>query len=38
VTDDLRTTLERIGERFDLGEYEIEAYLAVLEHGELTAS
>ncbi|MFC6785447.1 HTH-type sugar sensing transcriptional regulator TrmB [Halobaculum halobium] len=38
MTDDLRTTMERVGERFNLGEYEIEAYLAVLEHGELTAS
>ena len=38
MTDDLRTTIERVGDRFDLGEYEIEAYLAVLEHGELTAS
>ncbi|MGM0590730.1 MAG: HTH-type sugar sensing transcriptional regulator TrmB [Halobacteriota archaeon] len=36
--DDLHVTLERVGERFNLGEYEIEAYLAVLEHGELTAS
>ncbi|WP_256545514.1 HTH-type sugar sensing transcriptional regulator TrmB [Halobellus inordinatus] len=38
MADELRTTLERVGERFNLGEYEIEAYLAVLEHGELTAS
>ncbi|WP_049986961.1 HTH-type sugar sensing transcriptional regulator TrmB [Halobellus rufus] len=38
MADELRMTLERVGERFDLGEYEIEAYLAVLEHGELTAS
>ncbi|MXR42630.1 MarR family transcriptional regulator [Halobaculum sp. WSA2] len=38
MTDDLRTTMERVGERFNLGEYEIDAYLAVLEHGELTAS
>ncbi|MFB6079286.1 MAG: HTH-type sugar sensing transcriptional regulator TrmB [Halarchaeum sp.] len=35
---DLRDVLEHVGEGFDLGEYEIEAYLAVLEHGELTAS
>lgn len=35
---DLRNTLERIGDAFDLGEYEIDAYLAVLQHGELTAS
>ena len=38
MADDLRGTLERVGDRFDLGEYEIDAYLAVLEHGELTAS
>ena len=38
ATDDLWTTLERVGERFNLGEYEIEAYLTVLEHGQLTAS
>ncbi|MGQ4555314.1 HTH-type sugar sensing transcriptional regulator TrmB [Halobellus sp. GM3] len=38
MADELRTTLEGVGERFNLGEYEIEAYLAVLEHGELTAS
>lgn len=30
--------MERVGDRFDFGEYEIEAYLAVLDHGELTAS
>jgi sugar-specific transcriptional regulator TrmB len=38
TTDDLRSTMEQVGERFNLGEYEIEAYLAVLEHGQLTAS
>ncbi len=38
MADDLQHTLERVGERLTLGEYEIEAYLAVLEHGELTAS
>jgi sugar-specific transcriptional regulator TrmB len=38
MADDLRVTMERVGERFNLGEYEIEAYLAVLEQGELTAS
>jgi len=38
MVDDLRLTMERVGERFNLGEYEIEAYLAVLEHGQLTAS
>lgn len=37
-SEDLRDTLERVGEAFNLGEYEIAAYLAVLEHGELTAS
>ncbi|MGB9965184.1 HTH-type sugar sensing transcriptional regulator TrmB [Halobacterium hubeiense] len=36
--EDLRETVERVGAGFDLGEYEIEAYLAVLRHGELTAS
>ncbi|ESP87156.1 HTH-type sugar sensing transcriptional regulator TrmB [Candidatus Halobonum tyrrellensis] len=38
MADDLRSTMERVGERFNLGEYEIDAYLAVLESGELTAS
>ncbi|MEF8818267.1 MAG: TrmB family transcriptional regulator [Haloferacaceae archaeon] len=38
MADDLQHTLERVGERLTLGEYEIEVYLAVLEHGELTAS
>jgi len=38
ASDDLRATLERVGERFNLGEYGTDAYLAVLEHGELTAS
>ncbi|WP_254537980.1 HTH-type sugar sensing transcriptional regulator TrmB [Halomarina litorea] len=38
TADDLRDSLEAMGDRFDFGEYEIEAYLAVLEHGELTAS
>ena len=37
-TDDLEAALEQVITRFDLGEYEIAAYLAVLEHGELTAS
>jgi sugar-specific transcriptional regulator TrmB len=36
--DELFGDLERLGERFDFGEYEIEAYLAVLGHGKLTAS
>jgi sugar-specific transcriptional regulator TrmB len=38
ASDDLRLTIERVGERFNLGEYEIDAYLAVLDHGRLTAS
>ena len=38
MADDLRATLDYVGDRFNLGEYEIDAYLAVLEHGELTAS
>ncbi|WP_134670533.1 HTH-type sugar sensing transcriptional regulator TrmB [Halorussus marinus] len=38
TSDDLHATIERVGERFDLGEYEIDAYLTVLEHGDLTAS
>jgi len=37
-SDDLRNTIERVGDRFNLGEYEIDAYLTVLEHGQLTAS
>ncbi|MFC3476978.1 HTH-type sugar sensing transcriptional regulator TrmB [Halobacterium litoreum] len=36
--ENLRETVERVGAGFDLGEYEIEAYLTVLQHGELTAS
>lgn len=36
-TDDLEATIGQVGERFNLGEYEIDAYLAVLEHGQLTA-
>jgi sugar-specific transcriptional regulator TrmB len=36
--EELRETVERVGAGFDLGEYEVEAYLAVLRHGELTAS
>ncbi|MFC7080423.1 HTH-type sugar sensing transcriptional regulator TrmB [Halorussus caseinilyticus] len=38
TSDDLRVTIEQVGDRFDLGEYEIDAYLTVLEHGDLTAS
>ena len=38
ASDDLHSTMETVGDRFDLGEYEIDAYLTVLEHGDLTAS
>jgi sugar-specific transcriptional regulator TrmB len=38
TSEDLQDGLEAVGSRFDFGEYEIEAYLAVLEHGELTAA
>ncbi len=37
-SEDLRARLEQVGDQFDLGEYEIEAYLAVLDQGRLTAS
>ena len=36
--EELSGAFELLGERFDFGEYEIEAYLAVLRHGTLTAS
>ena len=36
--DDLQGTLAAVGAQFDFGEYEIEAYVTVLEHGQLTAS
>lgn len=35
---DLRDALQRVIAHFDLGEYEVTAYLAILEHGEVTAS
>jgi len=38
TSEELRDALERVSERFDFGEYEAEAYLVVLRHGELTAS
>ncbi|WP_277540051.1 HTH-type sugar sensing transcriptional regulator TrmB [Haloarcula laminariae] len=38
AADDLEAALDGVIARFDLGEYEITAYLAVLQHGELTAS
>ncbi len=37
-TDDLHDALGGVAERLDFGEYESRAYLAVLEHGDLTAS
>ena len=37
-SDDLEAALNEVISRFNLGEYEIDAYLAVLQHGELTAS
>jgi len=36
--DDLRRTLATLGSQFDFGEYETAAYVAVLDHGQLTAS
>lgn len=38
AADDLEAALDGVISRFNLGEYEITAYLAVLQHGELTAS
>ncbi|SEH10692.1 Sugar-specific transcriptional regulator TrmB [Natronorubrum sediminis] len=38
ASDELRSTVEQVGDRFNLGEYEIDAYLTVLEQGQLTAS
>jgi len=38
ASEELRGTLERVGRRFDFGEYEAEAYLVILEHGRLTAA
>jgi len=37
-SDALRSSLSRLDDRFDFGEYEIEVYLAVLEHGQLSPS
>jgi sugar-specific transcriptional regulator TrmB len=37
-SDELRSSLTRLDDRFDFGEYEIETYLAVLEHGRLSAA
>ncbi|GAB3324765.1 TrmB family transcriptional regulator [Haloplanus rallus] len=36
-SDELRSSLTSLDDRFDFGEYEIETYLAVLEHGKLSA-
>ncbi|MFC6865192.1 HTH-type sugar sensing transcriptional regulator TrmB [Halomicroarcula sp. GCM10025817] len=38
ASDDLEAALEQVISQFNLGEYEVAAYLAVLQHGELTAS
>lgn len=38
TSEDPRDVLERVGARFDFTEYEAEAYLAVLEHGRVTAA
>jgi len=38
ASDDLEAALDQVISRFNLGEYEITAYLAVLQHGELTAA
>ncbi len=35
---DLERELAAVGDRFDFGEYETEAYITILEHGSLTAS
>jgi len=37
-SDALRVALERVSDQFDFGEYEVEAYLVILEHGQLSAS
>jgi len=37
-SEDLQAALEGVAEQFDFGEYEAQAYLAILEHGQLTAS
>lgn len=38
ASDDLADALARVNRRFDLNDYETDAYLAVLDHGRLTAS
>ncbi|MES3518090.1 MAG: TrmB family transcriptional regulator [Natronomonas sp.] len=37
-SEDLRRELKDVGKRFDFGDYEVEAYVATLDHGQLTAS
>lgn len=36
--EELRRAIHRVGERFDLGDYEFQAYLSVLRHGRMSAS
>jgi sugar-specific transcriptional regulator TrmB len=38
MADELHRSLRRVAEVFDFGEYEVQAYLTVLEHGEMTAA
>ena len=38
MSDELHGSLEKLASRFDFAEYEVKAYLTILEHGELTAS
>lgn len=38
AVDELREALTTFSNRFDFGEYETKTYLAILEHGELTAA
>jgi len=38
MNDELHGSLEELADRFDFAEYEVKAYLTVLEHGDLTAS
>lgn len=38
MSDELHSTLGQVAETFDFGDYEVKAYLAVLEGGEMTAA
>jgi len=38
MDEELEGSLTELAARFDFGEYEVKAYLTILEHGELTAS